>query len=230
MLLILESRVVKGYSCKLAALSDVADYFVAAVNGLIAFCFSKQQKIQTTFYGLRVKVIRILAWQIVRFAAMAASPFSLVVDSWLRIHTTVFICRVMHRSVIDCAYEALENHYSYWDAAGHRRVMQVFVGCLGPNVTAGHIKHVFSHYGQLGHVKIPLALGRAESHYNGGCYGYEKGYKTYGCAQVAQDLARYYGVYAAGYGVYPQAQQEPQAQQKVANTLCTIRQAQRESK
>ncbi|GKB07616.1 hypothetical protein Tco_0835900, partial [Tanacetum coccineum] len=37
----------------------------------------------------RVEVIRILAGQIVRFAAMAASPFSLAADSWLRIHTTV---------------------------------------------------------------------------------------------------------------------------------------------
>nr|GEU64761.1 hypothetical protein [Tanacetum cinerariifolium] len=36
----------------------------------------------------RVEVIRILAGQIVRFAAMAASPFSLAADSWLKIHTT----------------------------------------------------------------------------------------------------------------------------------------------
>ncbi|GKE10049.1 polyadenylate-binding protein RBP45B [Tanacetum coccineum] len=26
-----------------------------------------------------------------------------------------------------CAYEALENHYSYWDGAGPHRVMQVFL-------------------------------------------------------------------------------------------------------
>nr|GEZ88564.1 polyadenylate-binding protein RBP45B [Tanacetum cinerariifolium]GEZ89582.1 polyadenylate-binding protein RBP45B [Tanacetum cinerariifolium] len=105
----------------------------------------------------RVEVIRILAGQIVRYAAMVASPFSLNADSWLRIHTTVSICRVTHRSLCwhhSCAYEALENRYSYWDEAGHRRVMQVFVGCLDPNVTTEHIKQVFSHYGQLGHVKI----------------------------------------------------------------------------
>nr|GEU35783.1 retrotransposon protein, putative, Ty1-copia subclass [Tanacetum cinerariifolium] len=58
-------------------------------------------------------------------------------------------------------------------------------------------------------------FSRAESQYNGGCYGYGQGYKTYGYAHVDQDLARYYGGYEAGHGVYPQAQQQPQTQQKI---------------
>nr|GEX24801.1 hypothetical protein [Tanacetum cinerariifolium] len=39
----------------------------------------------------RVEVIRILAGQIVRFAAMVASPFSLAADSWLRIHKLLVV-------------------------------------------------------------------------------------------------------------------------------------------
>lgn len=34
--------------------------------------------------------------------------------------------------------------------------LQVFVGGLDPNVTDEHLKQVFSQYGQLVHVKIPL--------------------------------------------------------------------------
>lgn len=52
-----------------------------------------------------------------------------------------------------------------------------------------------------------------QSQYNGGYYGYGQGYETYGYAPVAQDPAMYYGGYAAGYGGYPQVQQQPQPQQ-----------------
>ncbi|GJY81434.1 serine carboxypeptidase-like protein 13 [Tanacetum coccineum] len=41
-----------------------------------------------------------------------------------------------------------------------------------------------------------------QSQYNGGYYGYGKGYEIYEYAQVARDLAMYYGDYTAGYGVY----------------------------
>nr|GEV72388.1 hypothetical protein [Tanacetum cinerariifolium] len=54
---------------------------------------------------MRVEIIRILAGQLVRFAAMAASPFSLDADSWLRIHTIVSICRVTRRSL--CYHHSL---------------------------------------------------------------------------------------------------------------------------
>nr|GEV14537.1 26S protease regulatory subunit 6A homolog [Tanacetum cinerariifolium] len=50
----------------------------------------------------RVEVIRILVGQIVRFATMAASPFSLAANSWLRIHTTI-------RSVTDLTKENANN-------------------------------------------------------------------------------------------------------------------------
>ncbi|GJX76966.1 polyadenylate-binding protein RBP45-like protein [Tanacetum coccineum] len=132
----------------------------------------------------------------------------------------------------------------------------VFVGGLDPNVTDEHLKQVFSQYGQLVHVKIPvgkrcgfvqfaerscaeealrmlqgtqfggqtvrLSWGRSpaskqpqveQSQFNGGYYGYGQGYETYGYAPVAQDPAMYYGGYAAGYGGYPQVQQQPQPQQ-----------------
>nr|GEY77484.1 hypothetical protein [Tanacetum cinerariifolium] len=42
--------------------------------------------------------------QIVRFATMAVSPFSLAADSWLRIHTTISICRVTYRSL--CCHDS----------------------------------------------------------------------------------------------------------------------------
>ncbi|GJT11592.1 hypothetical protein Tco_0858634 [Tanacetum coccineum] len=43
---------------------------------------------------MRVEVIRILAGQIVRFAAMAASPFSLAADSWLRLVVKGYNCKL----------------------------------------------------------------------------------------------------------------------------------------
>ncbi|KAI3698123.1 hypothetical protein L6452_31235 [Arctium lappa] len=134
----------------------------------------------------------------------------------------------------------------------------IFVGGLDPNVTDEHLRQVFSQYGQLVHVKIPvgkrcgfvqfadrscaeealrmlqgtqlggqtvrLSWGRSpsnkqpqqveQSQYNGGggYYGYGQGYETYGYAPVAQDPSMYYGGYAAGYGGYPQVQQQPQPQ------------------
>ncbi|XP_076923029.1 polyadenylate-binding protein RBP45-like isoform X1 [Bidens hawaiensis] len=132
----------------------------------------------------------------------------------------------------------------------------IFVGGLDPNVSDKHLKQVFSQYGQLVHVKIPvgkrcgfvqfvdrscaeealrvlqgtqfggqtvrLSWGRSpsnkqpqveQSQYNGGYYGYGQGYETYGYAPVAQDPSMYYGGYAAGYGGFPQAQQQLQPQQ-----------------
>lgn len=75
---------------------------------------------------------------------------------------------------------------------------------------------------QFGGQTVRLSWGRSpaskqpqveQSQFNGGYYGYGQGYETYGYAPVAQDPAMYYGGYAAGYGGYPQVQQQPQPQQ-----------------
>ncbi|KVI01086.1 Nucleotide-binding, alpha-beta plait [Cynara cardunculus var. scolymus] len=77
---------------------------------------------------------------------------------------------------------------------------------------------------QLGGQTVRLSWGRSpsnkqpqqveQSQYSGGggYYGYGQGYETYGYAPVAQDPTMYYGGYAAGYGGYPQVQQQPQPQ------------------
>nr|GEY17177.1 hypothetical protein [Tanacetum cinerariifolium] len=160
----------------------------------------------------RVEVIRILAGQIVRFAAMAASPFSLVVDSCHRIHTTeiaydfgfclAYVLRTC-LSVEDCISNA------------HYVVIVVVDGIFFNMLLILESRAVKGYNCKLAALSDAAdffiatvdASGRAESHYNGRCYGYGQGYKTYGYAQVAQDLARYCGGYAARYGMYPQAQQ-----------------------
>ncbi|XP_059624111.1 polyadenylate-binding protein RBP45-like [Cornus florida] len=125
----------------------------------------------------------------------------------------------------------------------------IFVGGLDSSVTDDHLRQVFSQYGQLVHVKIPvgkrcgfvqfadrscaeealrmlngtqlggqnvrLSWGRSPSNkqvqvdpnqWNGGYYGYARGYETYGYTPAAQDPNLYYGGYS-GYANYPQLQQ-----------------------
>ncbi|GKA69364.1 polyadenylate-binding protein RBP45, partial [Tanacetum coccineum] len=86
-------------------------------------------------------------------------------------------------------------------------------GGLDPNVTDNHLKQVFSQYGQLVHVKIPVGkrCGFVQFAESAGYYGYGQGYETYGYAPVAQDPAMYFGGYP-GYGGYLQVQQQPQPQ------------------
>ncbi|PWA36604.1 polyadenylate-binding protein RBP45 [Artemisia annua] len=105
----------------------------------------------------------------------------------------------------------------------------VFVGGLDSSVTDEHLKQVFSQYGQLLHVKIPVGkrcgfvqfaerscAEEALRMLQGTQFGGQTVRLSWGRSPASKqpqvEQSQFNG-YAAGYGGYPQVQQQPQPQQ-----------------